>query len=358
MKILLYGNRKTTNNRLGKIETILEKDVSFNLIIGGGGKRIIDRLSDSIKCLRCDLVYVGPFAHVNTKMLKLAKLLKKKVVVDFYASYYDMNILDRQIYLKDSVEGKDSLQRDKKAIEIADYIIFLNNAERDYYLRVVECTQYTNKSRIIPLVIESHPRACLKYYTNHSFPFNIVFCGTYIPLHGIQIILEAIKILYQEGYKFHLYMWGNNDCIDISVKYQDWVKDQGLAKFITFWNDWNKENYYKWCVENCALMLGVFGESEKAYTVVPNKVVDAMAFGIPCVTGESKGAREFFDGENDVVLVRHSPEELATAILKQMHKDYMDIEWQVKLTDEIYKNNFSEHAFEHNIKMLLRELEF
>lgn len=275
--------------------------------------------------------------------------------MDFYASYYDMNVLDRKKFLKDSAEAKDSLNRDTKAVELADCILFLNDSERNYYLGLLDCLQCVDKSRIVPLVIENHPKAYLNYYKKHSFPFNIVFCGTYIPLHGIEIILDAIKILKEQTTDFHLYMWGNQDCIHVSEKYQNCVERQGLLQYVTFWNVWDKEKYYNWCVENCACMLGVFGESEKAYTVVPNKVVDALAFGIPCITGESKGCREFFEGRLDVTLIQHNPQALAGAITELMHSNYADIEKRIRITDTIFANNFSEIAFEEKIKAVLGE---
>lgn len=100
-------------------------------------------------------------------------------------------------------------------------------------------------------------------------------------------------------------------------------------------------------------MLGVFGESEKAYTVVPNKVIDALAFGIPCITGESKGCREFFDGKNDVLLVSHTAKDLADAISDLMEEDYSNIVKRMDLAGGIYEKYFSEKAFALNVEKLM-----
>jgi glycosyltransferase involved in cell wall biosynthesis len=59
----------------------------------------------------------------------------------------------------------------------------------------------------------------------------------------------------------------------------------------------------------------VFGTSEKARRVVPNKVYQAMAVGRPIVTGDTPGARELLsDGEDAVLVLPGDPEALAAAL--------------------------------------------
>jgi glycosyltransferase involved in cell wall biosynthesis len=52
-----------------------------------------------------------------------------------------------------------------------------------------------------------------------------------------------------------------------------------------------------------AICLGIFGTSEKAARVVPNKVYQAMAVGRPIVTADTPAAREVLTPERDALLV-------------------------------------------------------
>jgi glycosyltransferase involved in cell wall biosynthesis len=130
------------------------------------------------------------------------------------------------------------------------------------------------------------------------------------------------------------------------------VKQWGLDDYVIFKNTWIEAEYFEWCTDNCSCMLGVFGESRKAYTVVPNKVVDALAFGIPCITGISTGIKEFFDGKEDVICVEHTPEALATAIEHLMSESYIEISERVARLKDRYEKNFSEDKFEKEMAII------
>jgi glycosyltransferase involved in cell wall biosynthesis len=345
-KILIYGT-SLTNARKDKVENCLREN--YRILTGGEQNDLISKMKDAVKVLFADVVYIAPFYHSRYRIIKMAKACKKKVVTDYYASYYDMNVLDRKIYAEEGADAKMAMNVDRIAIENSDCLIFLNKGERDYYLDVANRTDCVKKSKVIPLVIDKYPKAELKFWKNKEKIFEIVYCGTYIPLHGIEVILEAAKLLNENKVPVHFTMWGNKECVEKSKPYQIMVKQWKLDSMVSFTNDFKKEDYLRWCQKNCDCMLGVFGESRKAYTVVPNKVVDALSMEIPCITGISTGANDFFDGKTDLLTVEHNAVALATAISDLMKESQEQITKRIDKGNEIYKNFFSIENFKKSI---------
>ena len=64
---------------------------------------------------------------------------------------------------------------------------------------------------------------------------------------------------------------------------------------------------------SCA--LGIFGTSDKARRVIPNKAFQALACGVPLVTADTPAARELLtDGESALLVPPGDPEALADAL--------------------------------------------
>jgi glycosyltransferase involved in cell wall biosynthesis len=63
------------------------------------------------------------------------------------------------------------------------------------------------------------------------------------------------------------------------------------------------------------ISLGIFGSTDKTTRVIPNKVYDGAALGLPIITADTKAIREIFtDGEDIILSNRNDPEDLALKI--------------------------------------------
>ena len=115
--------------------------------------------------------------------------------------------------------------------------------------------------------------------------------GKWSPLHGADVVLAAAELLRAEPFRFVLIGEGQ-----LSAELRGAIAARGLTNV-----EWLGElpapelRAHTLAADVC---LGVFGGSEKAARVVPNKVFDALACGRPVVTADSDGAREWLrDGE-------------------------------------------------------------
>ena len=122
----------------------------------------------------------------------------------------------------------------------------------------------------------------------------VLFYGKLAPLHGIQTVLAAAREpgvppvrMIGDG---QLGPWLDAELArdrPPGVTHLPWVPYEELAGELA----------------TATVALGVFGASEKAARVVPNKVFQAMAVGRPIVTADTPGVREVLTHERDALLV-------------------------------------------------------
>jgi glycosyltransferase involved in cell wall biosynthesis len=113
----------------------------------------------------------------------------------------------------------------------------------------------------------------------------VLFFGQLIPLHGVDTILEAA--LLSKGQGIHWTVIG---------------RGQGEAKLSAFldahpdapvrWIHWLQQEDLVAEMGKADVCLGVFGTSDKAARVIPNKVYQILAAGRPLITRDSPAIRE------------------------------------------------------------------
>jgi glycosyltransferase involved in cell wall biosynthesis len=131
--------------------------------------------------------------------------------------------------------------------------------------------------------------------------FRALFVGKLIPLHGLETILEAAALAPEVP--FRLIGSGQLDALledrPANVEWVQWVDYERLPDEVQ--------------AAGCA--LGVFGTSDKAARVIPNKAFQAIACGTPLITADTPAARELLmDGESALLVPPGDAEALAAAV--------------------------------------------
>jgi glycosyltransferase involved in cell wall biosynthesis len=132
-------------------------------------------------------------------------------------------------------------------------------------------------------------------------PFTCLFVGKLIPLHGLETILAAAATAPH----LRLRLVGSGQLEHLlrdrpaNVEWLPWVAYDRLPDEL----------------HRAGCALGIFGTSEKAQRVIPNKAFQALACGTPLVTADTPAARELLAHEKSALLVRPGdPEALAAAL--------------------------------------------
>jgi glycosyltransferase involved in cell wall biosynthesis len=265
-----------------------------------------------VNSLRCDLVIVGEASnYIMPLAVMLARLSGRPLVFDPFVSAYDTN-LDREIYAQQSIASKLYFCLDKYSAKFSDLVLM--DTDRDIL--------YWHETFGIEL--DKFKRAFIGAEEDIFFPmadsslgdpgFDILFYGSYIPLHGIEYIIQAAKLLEWEKNARFLIIGQGQTYNQISKLYED--LNPGNVSFLK-WVDYNQLPAY---ISQAKVCLGIFGGTDKAMRVIPTKVYQCMAMRKPVVTGASPAINELFRHMDSIILCEMGdPEDLASAILKALN---------------------------------------
>jgi len=247
----------------------------------------------------------------------IAKILRKRVVVDYYISQFDTLVNDRKRFVGSSIRGRIALFKDRFLLNKADEVIFLNKAESEYYQRIVGVDLRLEKISVIPLCIDYKKELFFSQYKGAE-DFNVCWWGTYIPLHGLENLIKAFSFLKDKRIK--LYLFGDSD--EKSNPYRELIEKLHLRDKVKIDNQCSFSNgkLAPFLSKNCDLAIGNFGASEKARTVLVNKLVDSLSLGIPCLTMKTLATSELFEKNEGLIYTAPDPEQIAQKIVMCFQK--------------------------------------
>lgn len=246
----------------------------------------------------------------------LAKLLTNKpIIFNAFVSMYDSMVLDRAQIKKNSLKALYFWYLDKISMSLADIVLF----DTSEHIKFVSKEFNIDQSKFRRIFLGADTSVFYPREKSKDDMFKVGFYGHYIPLQGVEYIIKSAKLL--EDHK--------DIRFEIIGDGQEKKKILDLAKSLNIKNIDFSQNV---SIQTLALKmsgvdvcLGIFGNTEKAKRVIPNKVYECVALSKPVITADTPAMREFF-GEDELFLTKlASPESIAEAILK-VKSDYKEAE--------------------------------
>ena len=152
----------------------------------------------------------------------------------------------------------------------------------------------------------------------------VLFYGQFIPLHGIETIIGAASLPEAAGIDWTIIGTGQE-----ARRIRQMLDRKPVATLE--WIDWCNYRDLHRHIGRADVTLGIFGQSEKAASVIPNKVFQLILSGKPVVTRDSPAMRELLTGEESgIALVPPGdPQALLAAIRRlaaePVHTDHAAI---------------------------------
>ena len=287
----------------------------------------------------------------NQRVVPLAFLISRlhgvPLVYDHFVPVYHAAVHERGVFRPASVSAFLYRMLDKVALRLADAILVDTALHRE--LAANESGIDPARIFLVPVGSDDelfHPRPG----GSDKATFEVLFWGKYAPLHGVDLILEAAHRLDSVA-SIHFTLVGEGQLKDEMLRL---ASELGSTNVRFLPNLPLEELPERMAAAD--LCLGIFGGTEQASRVVPNKVYAALAMAKPVITGDSDAVREFFENEKHLLLVpMKNDKALAEAILRL--KDDSDL--RHRLAEEGYrelKDKFSVDSIGRRMSEVLSAL--
>jgi glycosyltransferase involved in cell wall biosynthesis len=254
-----------------------------------------------------DAMIVGYAGHLDALLAhRLARRAGRPLVLDAFLSLAE-TVEDRALAATGSPRWQAARLLDRLACRRADRALVDTPAHAAYFAHGLGVP--ADRLAVVPMGAWPRPPLPLP----PAGDFEVVYFGGFIPLHGLEHVLDAARRLEAlPDVRFTLVGDGQT-----FPAMQAQAERLGLAN-VRFAREWLGEDaLVARYVAPASVCLGVFGASPKAARVVPAKVLLALAAGRPVVTRDSPAARELLaDGEHAVLCAPADGGALAEELLR------------------------------------------
>ncbi len=339
MRILFLASREINYPRLdvllrafkrfGQVETVCYSERAS--VLRRSIQVSLKAIPHLIRRNHFDLVFVGFYGHLIMFPVKL--FANKPILFDAFISTYDTLCFDRGQFSPTSIPGKMTYRLDRWSCFLADKILIDTDQHLDYFQKTFHLP--ANRLSSLPVGCNEdlfYPLTGLEPKNK----FTVLYYCSYMPLHGVEFVLEAANLLRDQPIEFKL--------IGTGIQFpsiQQKAHDHHLnnVEFVPYMplKQLPQE------IASAQICLGGhFGLTEKAGRVIPGKIYQILAMSKPLIASNSPANRELLTSlENAWLVPQGNAQELAKAI-EELYKNQDFRQWLGNQGRLLYEKNCSE----------------
>ncbi|HVD12417.1 MAG TPA: glycosyltransferase [Gaiellaceae bacterium] len=242
-----------------------------------------------------DALIVGYPGHFDLPAARRAAR-GRPVVFNPLVSLADTFVADRGRFRIGSSAARALTAVDRRALHAADLVVADTRANADHFVRLAGLPS----GRVGVAFVGAEERV---FGPGRSpvEPFTVLFVGKLIPLHGLETVLAAARAAPELSFR----VVGSGQLEHLVREHPENVH----------WLPWVEYERLPGELHRAGCALGIFGTSDKAQRVIPNKAFQALACGTPLVTADTPAARELLlDGESALLVPPGDAQALANAL--------------------------------------------
>ena len=237
-----------------------------------------------------DVVLVSYPGLLDVLLIRVFAWLRQVPVVwDVFISAYDTVVEDRRMIASNHPLAWLLYMTEWLAVRVADCIFMdtqthAKRIESLFNLPDGACGSIWVgvEAKKFPRIVDNFP---VEAGQNSERPLQVLFYGQFIPLHGINYIVDAARALRNENVNWILIGKGQE-----AQRIRQMFEAEPLPRLR--WIEWVDYSELVSWIGQADICLGIFGTSKKAASVIPNKVFQIVSSGKPIITRDSPAIRE------------------------------------------------------------------
>lgn len=299
---------------------------------------------------RCDLIFVAEFGQVLVPLgWLLGRLTGKPVAFDFLISLYQANVEERRLHLPGSQQARRYRRLDRVAASLPDRVLVQTHAFRDYAVRTFGVDP--SLLRFVPLGVDTEMFHPLDRLSSPGDRLTVLYFGSYIPNHGVDVILHAAADLADDP-RFLFRFIGEGEGKPAA---------EALAASFNLPNvDFQPRLPFAdlpGAIAQADIVLGVFGDTPQAQVLLANKVIQGLAMRRLVVAGDTLSNREFFtDSEHLLLTPLADPSALADALRRVADMPAGDRARIATAGYQRFTEHFTHHAIGQRLAVIFSEM--
>jgi glycosyltransferase involved in cell wall biosynthesis len=256
----------------------------------------------------------------------------KPIVFNPLVSLWDTWVSDRARFSSGSAAGRTLARIDRAAFRAADLTVADTEQSAGFFADLARLP----RERFAVCLVGAEERI---FHPPWSPSESFLFVGKLIPLHGLETILAAARLVPE----LTITIAGGGQLDSLlearppNVEWVPWIEYEQLGD----------------CYRSARCALGIFGTSPKAGRVIPNKVFQAIACGTPVITADTPAARELLTDGESALLVRPGDPEALAAALRRAAEDRELLTRIAAGGREAYERRASENVLGHRWREVL-----
>jgi hypothetical protein len=280
------------------------------------GRRLLNLFFRGMKQSKdCKAIFLSEF---SLQYAVLGWLISKwrgiPLFVDHFVGVYETHILDHESSRPGSLRARYFQLIDFLAFKLADVAtIDTHNRARDLAARY---SRVNTPVYVLPVGAPDWARLATETKTlpsAHTGPLRVIFYGNYLPLHGVPYVIQSAAMIPRSA-DITITIIGSSPH---KSELEDLGKTLGLQSVVKF-----KESMPVGAlvaeIEQSDVVLGIFGDTAKARSVLANKVWQGLYMGRTVLTRSSDALAELqgIVGDQLIGVDINRPESLAKALVE------------------------------------------